>query len=67
MFFDDKLGVSLGIRVDQDNFTLNNNFFENLSPRIALSWSISEDDKWKLILHQEDISRYQHTHTWFKN
>ena len=50
MFFDDKLGVSLGIRVDQDNFTLNNNFFENLSPRIALSWSISEDDKWKVNL-----------------
>ncbi len=46
-FIDDKLGVSLGVRLDQDNFTQENNFFENLSPRLALSLIISEDKKWK--------------------
>ena len=48
LFLDDKLGISLGFRVDQDNFTLNNDFFENFSPRLALSFIISEDNKWKL-------------------
>ena len=46
-FIDDKLGVSLGVRLDQDNFTLENNIFENISPRLALSLIISEDKKWK--------------------
>ena len=47
-FIDDKLGISFGIRLDQDNFTKDNNIFENISPRIALSMIISEDNKWKL-------------------
>ena len=47
-FFDDRLGVSLGIRVDQDNFTIDNNLFKNFSPRMALSWSISKENRWKL-------------------
>ena len=47
-FIDDKLGISVGIRLDQDNFTKDNNIFENISPRIALSMIISEDNKWKL-------------------
>ena len=46
-FIDDKLGVSLGVRLDQDNFTQENNIFENVSPRLALSLIISEDKKWK--------------------
>jgi len=46
-FIDDKLGVSLGVRIDQDNFTQENNIFENISPRLALSLIISEDKKWK--------------------
>ena len=49
-FFDDKLGMSFGVRVDQDNFTEENNFFENISPRIALSIIISENNKWKFNL-----------------
>ena len=47
-FIDDKLGISVGIRLDKDNFTKDNNIFENISPRIALSMIISEDNKWKL-------------------
>tara|TARA_B100001057_G_scaffold489711_1_gene576481 strand:- start:1751 stop:4066 length:2316 start_codon:yes stop_codon:yes gene_type:complete len=46
-FINDKLGISFGVRVDQDNFTKNNNFFENISPRLAVSFLISEDSKWK--------------------
>ena len=49
-FFDDKLGMSFGVRVDQDNFTEENNFFENISPRLALSIIISENNKWKFNL-----------------
>ena len=47
-FIDDKLGISFGIRLDQDNFTKENNIFENISPRISLSMIISEDNRWKL-------------------
>ena len=39
--------MSLGVRLAQDNFTQENNIFENLSPRLALSLIISEDKKWK--------------------
>ena len=49
-FFDDKLGMSFGVRLDQDNFTEENNFFENISPRLALSIIISENNKWKFNL-----------------
>ena len=44
----DKLGVSFGVRIDQDNFTNNNNLFENFSPRLSLSFNITENNKWKL-------------------
>ena len=47
-FIDDKLGISFGLRLDQDNFTKENNIFENISPRIAISVMISEDNRWKL-------------------
>ena len=47
-FINDRLGVSFGVRLDQDNFTERNNIFENISPRIALSVKISDDNKWKL-------------------
>lgn len=44
----DKLGVSFGVRIDQDNFTNNNNLFENFSPRLSISYNITENNKWKL-------------------
>ena len=47
-FFNDNLSVSFGIRTDQDNFTSENKIFENLSPRIALSLSLSRNKKWNL-------------------
>ena len=49
-FFNDKLSLSFGIRTDQDNFTLENKIFENISPRLALSLSLSRNNKWNLNL-----------------
>jgi|TARA_A100001015_G_scaffold45118_1_gene49712 hypothetical protein len=49
-FFNDKLSVSFGVRTDQDNFTSENKIFENISPRLALSLSLSKNNKWNLNL-----------------
>ena len=49
-FFSDKLSLSFGIRTDQDNFTSENKIFENISPRLALSLSLSSNNKWNLNL-----------------
>ena len=49
-FFNDKLSVSFGVRTDQDNFTSENKIFENISPRLALSLSLSRNKKWNLNL-----------------
>ena len=48
--FNDKLSISFGIRTDQDNFTSENKIFENISPRLALSLSLSRNNKWNLNL-----------------
>ena len=47
-FNDNKIGISIGLRTDQDNFTVDNDFFENFSPRLSLSFVISKDYRWKL-------------------
>ncbi len=47
-FNDNKIGISIGLRTDQDNFTVYNDFFENFSPRLSLSFVISKDYRWKL-------------------
>ena len=48
LILNERLGVSLGIRVDQDNFTSDNNILSNFSPRLALSYGLSKDNNWKL-------------------
>ncbi len=48
LIFNQRLGVSFGFRFDQDNFTSDNNIFSNFSPRLSLSYSLSEDNNWKL-------------------
>lgn len=50
LIFNQRLGVSFGFRFDQDNFTSDNNIFSNFSPRFSLSYSLSEDNNWKLNL-----------------
>ena len=50
LIFNQRLGVSFGFRFDQDNFTSDNNIFSNFSPSLSLSYSLSEDNNWKLNL-----------------
>ena len=45
-FFDDKLDVSFGFRMDDDTFTTSDNLLANFSPRISVSYEFSED--WRL-------------------
>jgi len=47
-FFKDRLGVSFGVRLDQDTFTTESSLLENTSPRLALSYILSKDNRWKL-------------------
>ena len=47
-FFDDKLSFSIGIRTDGDTFTDGSGLLKNISPRVSMSYKISEDQKWRL-------------------
>lgn len=51
-FFDNKLDVSFGFRMDDDNF-LNTNLFETFSPRLALSYKLTPS--WRL---SSSVGRY---------
>ena len=42
-FFNDKLDISLGFRIDGDNFTTTNNLTSTFSPRLSLSYEFIED------------------------
>ena len=46
-FMDSKLDISLGIRADEDNFSQGSKIIENISPRIATSYALSEDRRLK--------------------
>ncbi len=51
---DDKLSVTLGIRTDGNTFMTNgNNFLQNLSPRVALSYALNS--KWNV---NASVGRY---------
>lgn len=53
-FFDNRLGISTGIRTDMNTFTTDgNNGLKTLSPRIALSYVLA--DKWTL---NASVGRY---------
>ena len=54
-FLEDRLSVSLGLRADADSFTTGSTFLNNLSPRIAASFQLSEDQRWKV---NASIGRY---------
>jgi len=45
-FFESRLDVSFGIRADADSFTEDNNIGQTISPRLGLSYSLTE--KWKI-------------------
>ena len=45
-FFDDKLDVSVGFRMDDDSFTTSSGLVSNFSPRLSLSYEFLED--WRI-------------------
>ncbi|MDA9327000.1 TonB-dependent receptor [Flavobacteriaceae bacterium] len=47
-FMDDRLDLTLGLRTDGDSFSTGSNLIDNLSPRIAFSYALTENQKWKL-------------------
>jgi hypothetical protein len=52
-FFNDKLDVSLGFRMDDDSFTEGNSLFSTFSPRLSLSYEFVEN--WRV---SSTIGRY---------
>ena len=46
--FNDRLDLTLGLRTDADSFSTGSNLFDNLSPRIAFSYALTENQQWKL-------------------
>lgn len=52
-FFNNKLDVSVGFRIDDDSFTQNENLFSNFSPRLSASYEFSPD--WRV---NGSIGRY---------
>ena len=45
-FFDDKLDLSVGFRMDDDSFTTSSDLVSNFSPRLSLSYEFLED--WRI-------------------
>ena len=54
-FINDRLALSLGLRTDADNFTTGSSLMDNLSPRVAASYDLSKDKRWKF---NGSIGRY---------
>ena len=46
--FNDRLDITLGLRTDADSFSIGSNLIDNLSPRIAFSYALTENQQWKL-------------------
>lgn len=44
----DRLDLTLGLRTDADSFSTGSNSIDNLSPRIAFSYALTENQQWKL-------------------
>ncbi len=47
-FFEDNLGVSFGFRFDADTYSEGSTLIDNFSPRMALTYSLTEDQNWKI-------------------
>lgn len=54
-FMNDRLSLSLGLRSDADSFTTGSSFMDNLSPRIATSYDLTDDKRWKI---NASVGRY---------
>ena len=44
----DRLDLTLGLITDADSFSTGSNLIDNLSPRIAFSYALTENQQWKL-------------------
>ncbi|MEK9517281.1 MAG: TonB-dependent receptor, partial [Flavobacteriaceae bacterium] len=54
-FLDDNLGLSFGFRVDADSFSEGSSMMDNFSPRMALTYNLTEDQTWKI---NASVGRY---------
>ncbi len=54
-YFNERLSLSLGLRLDADSFTTGSSLIDNLSPRFAASYRITQDERWKI---NTSIGRY---------
>lgn len=55
VFFQDKLSLAFGLRIDDDTFSTGSSLFDTFSPRLSASYLLSEDQQWKL---NASIGRY---------
>ena len=46
--FNDRMDLTLGLRTDADSYSTGSNLMDNLSPRIAFSYALTENQQWKL-------------------
>ena len=54
-FFDDNLGLSFGFRFDADTFSEGSSLMDNFSPRLSLTYNLTEDQTWKM---NASVGRY---------
>ena len=54
-FLGDNLGLSFGFRVDTDSFSEGSSLTDNFSPRLALTYNLTEDQTWKI---NASVGRY---------
>jgi outer membrane receptor for ferrienterochelin and colicin len=54
-FFDDNLGLSFGFRFDADTFSEGSSLTDNFSPRLSLTYNLTEDQTWKM---NASVGRY---------
>ncbi len=43
----ERLSIAMGIRSDADSFSTGSNLIDNFSPRVSMSYQITEDQRWK--------------------
>ncbi len=46
-FFNDRLSLAIGVRSDADSFSQGSNLIDNISPRLSLSFALTDDQRWK--------------------
>ena len=54
-FYNNRLALSFGLRADADSFTTGSSLLDNLSPRLAASYQLTENQRWKLNASVGDI------------